>query len=512
MTTAAFIAKAKQKHGETYDYSSVEYVNSYTEVTIVCPERGPFEQRPHYHVNGQLGRGGRCGECVQADRVNTSGWIEKARVIHGDRFGYERVDYVDSRTTVSVRCPDHGFFDVLPTVHVRAAGGCPPCAGRGITTAEFVARAIDVHGDRYDYSRARYMGRHSDVEIICGIHGSFWQTPGNHVGQKSGCLDCSGKRRFTTAGWIEKARAVHGDRYDYSQVVYVDAKTKVLIVCPEHGAFEQYPSNHVSLGQGCSDCVGLYSPTTEEWVAQARAVHGDKFGYDSVVYVNSWTDVVIRCFVHGNFEQAPTNHVHQKQGCPRCAGKGITTFEWIERAKAVHGNRYDYSQAEYQRIDAPVTIICSVHGTFDQTPREHVGGGCGCPRCTVSRGEYLVACVLEGLEVNFVAEWSDPTCRSVNPLPFDFHLTDLKGLIEFDGIQHFEPVRWCQSMTQEEAESNLLDLQRRDEIKNAWAAANGYPLLRVSDLKQIEQQVTNFVKELKGMTNMMIAAEDGELS
>ncbi|MDW6058168.1 hypothetical protein SAZ11_08700 [Streptomyces sp. FXJ1.4098] len=449
-----------------------------------------------------------------------------------------------------------------------------------LTTEEFVSRAVQVHGDRYDYSRAEYVNKGQGVEIICRVHGSFWQTPHNHVRQKSGCMRCSGNHQATTEEWISRARSVHGDVYDYSRVDYKDAKTKVVIVCSEHGEFEQSPSNHVSQKQGCRKCVGLHSPSTEEWIKRARAVHGDKFGYDSVVYLNNHTKVAIQCAAHGYFEQTPKSHAALKQGCPRCAGKGITTSEWVECAQAVHGDRYDYSQVELRRTDEPVAIICSVHGAFDQTPHDHVGGGCGCPKCACrgrltyanddwinrsravhgdlydyselnyagqdvkcrvicathgtfhvtmsnhiynrsgcplcfgSKGERLVARVLDDLGVSYSPEWSHPTCRSSQPLLFDFYLPSFEALIEFDGIQHFKPVKWCDSMTDEQAEAMYLATQRRDQIKNGWAAFNGYPLLRVSELKRAGAQVSDFVEglrersiEMPGMNN----DEDGEL-
>lgn len=124
---------------------------------------------------------------------------------------------------------------------------------RRITTEEWLKRAKKVHGDRYDYSHVKYVTHKDLVKIICKKHGFFEQTPHNHAyGQN--CPDCNSERkRNTTQGFILKARKVHGDRYDYSQVEYVNNREKVNIICERHGSFYQTPSNHLQ-GQNCPIC------------------------------------------------------------------------------------------------------------------------------------------------------------------------------------------------------------------------------------------------------------------
>lgn len=122
---------------------------------------------------------------------------------------------------------------------------------------------------------------------------------------------------LTTEQFIKKAQQIHNNKYDYSKVEYVNNRTKVCIICPEHGEFWQTPNSHLN-GNGCSSCKGLKKLTTKEFIERAKQVHGNKYDYSKTIYVNKRTKVCIICPIHGEFYQTPHNHVYQKQGCPEC--------------------------------------------------------------------------------------------------------------------------------------------------------------------------------------------------
>ena len=302
---------------------------------------------------------------------------------------------------------------------------------RKMTTEEFIEKATVVHGDRYDYSKVVYVGSKQKVTIICSVHGEFEQIPNSHL-RGQGCADCGGTKKSTTEQFIEKAKAVHGDRYDYSKVEHVNSSTKVTIICPEHGEFEQIPGGHLS-GKGCAECGGTKKSTTEQFIEKAKAVHGDRYDYSKVEYVNDSAKVTIICSTHGEFEQMPTNHLVGR-GCLECSGfKKPTTGEFIEKAKAVHGDRYDYSKVEYVKVSSKVTIICSVHGEFEQSPTNHLMGK-GCPKCTnrVSKAEQKI--------IDFISEnYDGPIETSVSPdfmqgkLELDIYLPEKRLAFEYNG-------------------------------------------------------------------------------
>ena len=198
-------------------------------------------------------------------------------------------------------------------------------------------------------------------------------------------------KRVTFGEFLERARAVHGDKYDYSQAKFISASHKITIVCPIHGPFVQKPLKHL-IGQGCIHCgvakrgLGKRS-NTEDFIAKANKIHGEgRYDYSEVVYETAIKKVKIICPQHGPFMQVPNSHLNGN-GCPECAkilnsiDKKSNTAEFVEKAKAIHGDKYDYSKVDYKFACKKVEIICAKCGnSFYQTPNDHLHGY-GCPRC-----------------------------------------------------------------------------------------------------------------------------------
>lgn len=281
--------------------------------------------------------------------------------------------------------------------------------GRGLTQAEFLQRAQEVHGDKYDYSKAVYVNTTTKIIIGCKVHGDFLQTPATHL-KGSGCKKCVVEaQRWTQARFIEEARAVHGDKYDYSKVVYTGQQHKVIIICPIHGEFSMRVECHVRQHQGCPACgdikiADLHRDTLETFVEKATKVHGNKYDYSNTVYTASKASVNIVCPIHGEFIQKATDHMSGR-GCPKCgraiveASRRFTLDDFVQKSKAVHGHKYDYSKVQYSGIMKKVTIICPIHGEFQQIANDHVSGY-GCAKCgrelaatkyTITTDEFIKA-------------------------------------------------------------------------------------------------------------------------
>lgn len=193
--------------------------------------------------------------------------------------------------------------------------------------------------------------------------------------------------RYTTESFVDMAKSIHGNKYDYSQVVYKNTKTKVQIICPKHGLFEQIPEKHLREGCGCPRCVGNVKKNVDIFVEDAKRVHGDTYDYSKVVYVNNKQPVEIVCREHGSFWQSPSNHLLGK-GCSRCANNvRLTTDQFVEKSRAVHGDKYDYSDVVYQGNRVPVVIKCPIHGRFEQVPYVHLRGN-GCPVCGMENSHF----------------------------------------------------------------------------------------------------------------------------
>ena len=199
-------------------------------------------------------------------------------------------------------------------------------------------------------------------------------------------------KKLTKEEFINRAKEIHGDKYDYSKVNYVNKRTKIEIICPIHGSFFQYPEVHIR-GSGCPECGKKISKekrklTNEEIIEQFKKVHGNKYDYSKVNYVNIDTPVEIICPIHGSFFQSPYEHKNGAN-CPKCSGKEKNTEKFIEEAKEIHGDKYDYSKVNYINAKEPVEIICPIHGAFLQPPNRHLFGS-GCPKCNSSKGEIKI--------------------------------------------------------------------------------------------------------------------------
>ncbi|HUH57902.1 MAG TPA: GIY-YIG nuclease family protein [Pseudomonadales bacterium] len=197
--------------------------------------------------------------------------------------------------------------------------------------------------------------------------------------------------------FIEKARAKHGDRYGYGRVVYVRAHDKVIITCAKHGYFKQAPTDHLS-GKGCYKCgkesyaAKRAQKAKDGFIEKARAVHGDLYDYGRVVYVRNSDKIIITCKKHGDFEQTPRTHL-SGHGCVRCGLEEVAEKlsqeakdNFIERSRDKHGDRYDYSKTVYAHSQKRVIVTCKEHGDFEQTPNHHLKGR-GCPSCPARRDQ-----------------------------------------------------------------------------------------------------------------------------
>ena len=233
-----------------------------------------------------------------AKKLTTEEFIQKAKQIHGDKYNYSKTTYMKSNQKITIICPEHGEFSQTPNCHLSGSG-CPKCIKKATNKESFIEEAKKIHGDKYDYSKVIYVKSTERVCLICTEHGEFWQTPGNHLSGR-GCFKCRGEKiwdkrgRTTNEDWILRAQKIHGNKYDYSKVNYIDNISKICIICPEHGEFWQKAYSHLS-GCGCPKCNGGVKYTQEEFIKKAREIHGDKYDYSKVNYVNGHTEVCIIC-------------------------------------------------------------------------------------------------------------------------------------------------------------------------------------------------------------------------
>ena len=352
--------------------------------------------------------------------------------------------------------------------------------------SEWLEKSKKFHEDVYDYSKVVFNNLSTKVIIICKVHGEFQQTPSNHT--RFGCSKCYGNYNYTTDEWIEKAKEVHGNKYDYSKVEYIRSCEEIKIICNAcKYEFNQVANAHMQ-GCGCSKCSGNYNYTTEEWVEKAKEVHGNKYDYSKAEYINTNTKVKIICSDHGEFEQTPNCHTSQKQGCPECGDessatkRSYTEEEWIQKAKEVHGNKYDYSKVEYDNSKTKVMIICREHGEFEQNPCAHTNKQ-GCPCCNIFKSESLCRSILNNLtNSNFIK--ARP--KFLGGLELDGYCEELKCAFEYNGKQHY----YYNEYFHRNGIKDLISQNIRDKMKKQICEKNGIKLISIPytyDHKNVEE-------------------------
>jgi len=307
-----------------------------------------------------------------------------------------------------------------------------------VTTEQFIAKVKLVHGDKYDYSKVRYVGAHKKVIIVCHEHGEFFQTPNNHS-RKDGCPKCSKHIPLNNNIFITKARLIHGDKYDYSKVNYITCTSKVIIICHEHGEFKQRPICHYK-GYCCPKCS--------------------------------------------------QNTINKKLR--------LTTEQFIAKARLIHGDKYDYSKVDYISEHKKVIIICPRHGEFSQQPNCHLNND-GCPGCNESKGERIIRKYLKNDNVKFKSEKSFINLRGLGGglLRFDFFLSDHNICIEFDGRQHFDK-KYCETTFK----SDYNKLKIHDRKKSRYCRKHKIKLIRIPywDIKNINQILSSEIPKQETTT------------
>ena len=282
-----------------------------------------------------------------------------------------------------------------------------------ITTSEFIERAINIHGNKFDYTNTTYSKLNEKINIICRVHGNFIQNASDHL-NGNGCPQCSGNKKINTSTFIHNAKNIHGDEYDYSLVKYINNKTKVTIKCKHHGMFEQQPNNHIS-GQGCPKCKN------------------DKLSNNMTKSSNILLDELSDIFLKENYVFDFKNYINN------------TSF---------------------------IKVTCPIHGEFIKS-YQSLRNGFGCINCAgyKSKGEKLIGEWLKDNGIEYIPQMKFNGCVLNRELRFDYYLPKYNTCIEYNGKQHY----YASSKFGGENEFELT--KTRDQIKIKYCMDNSIPLI-----------------------------------
>lgn len=433
--TEEFIERAKQIHGDKYDYSKVDYKFAREKVCIICPEHGEFWKTPDNHL-----RGAGCQKCAT----------------------------------------EHGLNII-----------------RHKELIKFIKKANEIYGDKYDYTKVDYKTKDKEVCIICHKHGEFYQKPSSFLAGKD-CPKCkeeiyNKKLCEKTDCFINKCKKYSNEKYDYSKVKYINEKTPVCVIYPDKTEKWVIPSefyyeikleHKISVTNYINDNVKkrqkLFINTIDDFIEKANTVHKNKYDYSQTEFTKLRKKLKIICPKHGEFFQSGYSHI-RGIGCPYCGHEKTTNVskktlaDFISDSRKLHGDRYDYSKVDYVNNNTDVCIICPEHGEFWQLPRTHLKGS-GCPICRQSKLETKIRLFLLEKDINFETEKTFEWLKHQGNLRLDFYLPDYNIAIECQGEQHYKPVDLF-GCGEDWALERFKEQQIRDTIKQQLCEEHGILVL-----------------------------------
>lgn len=317
-------------------------------------------------------------------------------------------------------------------------------------------------------------------------------------------------RKLTKEEFIKKAKQIHGNKYDYSKVKYKNNSTKVCIICPTHGEFWQTPSNHLARKGClyCGILAGAKAKelTKEEYIEKVKIIHDNFYDYSKIEYLPNDVKITVGCPKHGEFKVSSYKHLHNKQGCPECSieklrkNLGKTKEIFITQSNAVHSNKYDYSKVEYINDRTPVCIICPKHGEFWQIPSNHIHKTHprGCPECKQSYPEQLIANYLKNNNIEYVYEKKFDWLKKQT---IDFFLPMYNIGIEYQGEQHFKPVNFKGKLSSEEMDKIFLKIKKYDKNKLRLCEEYNLSLFYINYNEDIILKLKNILDNTKESIN-----------
>lgn len=356
-------------------------------------------------------------------------------------------------------------------------------------TAEKVRlKGEQMHQELYDYSNVKDpVDRFKDIEIFCNMcEHTFTQTIHNHFNRKQKCPHCQGKAPYTYETLVEKGRLHHGNQFDYSeneQLPKITKKTRIKIKCNYCDYITKTSvDSHINMDSGCLNCNNMVRYDYDWLVTKGRIVHDDKYDYSKAKDMEKLTvktRIIIKCNkCLTEFKQSIDAHINAEAGCSECVNQiKYDLKRFLKKSLEKHGYYYDYSNINENDIQNRLSVVkikCNECGLiFSQKVGDHVRGS-GCTKCNRSHGELWVEKYLIEHGINYICEYKFPSLKKKR---YDFMLPDLKCVIEYDGIQHFEYINLFYK-----SEDDFESRKRVDIEKTIHAIEQGYRVVRLSHL------------------------------
>jgi len=398
--TQQFIEWSSQVYGDKYNYSLVKYQSSRKNVKIICCRHGEFSVWPSIFLNKRRG-------CILCEREEK--WKSQAKEKWDDVYDYTESVYIHSRKIIKIRCKKHDIvYYYTPDAHLYCSNGCPECMH--MHTESFINQSIEKHGDIYDYSKTVYAGHHKRVIVICKTHGEFSPLARRHITGGGDCKKCELEKR--TKNFYENTLSRHGD--DITLVSeYKTTNEKISFFCKKHGHFEAFATTLRK--SGCAKCAyDKIRKKSNDFINEARYVHGSTYDYSEIIYKNNKTPIVIICRQHGRFHQSPCVHL-RGSGCPRCSHKqSKLEIMWLDSLSVpIRGYKIKIDNKKWFLVDGfnpTINTVYEFNGDFWHGNPEKYKPTCINRVTKTSFGELYTATVekkkiLENLGYTVISIW-----------------------------------------------------------------------------------------------------------
>jgi|SRR5579862_244891 len=519
-TLERFKERGKIIHNDKFDYSLIteqDVKSSGSHVQIICKT---CENIWSPSIEGHIIRKYGCPGCSGKNPWTLERFLKQSNIIHGDNYDYSQIteQHIKGvRCHIPIKCNNcNNEWSPTISAHINDKSGCPNCNTRGPTynLSFFLEKGQTIHGDKYDYSQItedHIKGVMSSIPLTCKTCEYSWNTTVNiHINGKYGCPSCSEKAPWTLDKFLKQSNTIDDNNYDYSKVSEEHFNNGVMSNIPVKCNICNYEwnptiNNHINGKCGCPNCNKRAPYTLERFKEKAIEIHGNNYDYSLIIeqdIKSSDSKLPIKCNIC-QYKWNPTinSHIIGKCGCPNCNKNAPYTLElFLEKAKDIHGNNFDYHQITEEHINGGKSVIpikCnSCLLTWYPSIKGHINAKSGCPNCK-NKTELKLFKELTQFYSNIIREFKSEWCVNIKtncPLPFDFCLTDFFIIIELDGAQHFRQIsNWV-----------LPEItQKRDIYKQNCANKNRYSVIRILQ-EDVWYDKYNWLETLIEMINYII--------
>lgn len=410
----------------------------------------------------------------------------------------EAVDlYVDARTPILHHCLLHDVFWNTAPYRVLQGCGCPKCKkekfhkSRCRTHDQYVLEVKVVNPNVEILEQ--YIDARTPILHRCKIDGYIWKPIPDSILHGHGCPKCRDR-------WLHEQKAKTQKQYEeeVSKLhptikvlgIYINSETPILHQCLIDGHIWLAKPANILHGKGCPKCVGNIKLTHGEYIKRLSVINPYVVPIEE--YININTPILHKCLIDGNIWKVVPHSLLQGYGCPKCARNMKKTHEEYKQELFMKNPDIEVME-NYMGMNKSILHRCKIDGyIWPARPSNILYGSTGCPCCRKSHGEKEIYKWLEFHGVEYKYQYSFADCRDKKALLFDFYLPQLNVCIEYDGIQHFQPIDFA-GKGEKWAIQNFEGTQLHDKIKDKYCRNNNISLLRIPYYKNIEEELEKFL-------------------